>query len=296
LFIHEKQRITREDIHQYALIEAQSNLSNFTNRESAIMNLLKSSIALTCSTAALVAGTGILATTQQASAAAIASVTYNSSISSTATDWSTLDLGGETPYLQLPAFNVANLPAYHQAWATLTGVKITLSSTFTGTYTATRGNSGPLGSVSVSGGPFPGSGTAIPVGANVTAIGPAGTTFTLDLTPATTISSYTIARGETKTVSGITGSDSDFWTTTSPAQLAAFIGTGNLDFSASAGAFVSSVKPSGVSDQVNGFADLRAEVEYTYAVPEPMTMLGVGTALGFGTLFKRKLARKSKKD
>jgi hypothetical protein len=293
LFIHEKQRITRDDIHQHALIEAQSNLS-FHIRKLATVNLLKSSIALTCSTAALVAGTGILATTQQASAAAMASVTYNSSIPSTATDWYTLDLGGETSYLQLPAFNVANLPAYHQAWATLTGVKITLSSTFTGTYSATRTNTGISSPIRVSG--VNGIGSNIEVGANVTATGPAGTTFTLDLTPTTTIASYLINKGSTYTVSGLAASDTDNWSTNDATALVAFIGTGNLDFSASAGAFRKSTTPSGVTDGVNGFADLRAEVEYTYAVPEPMTMLGVGTALGFGTLFKRKLARKSKKD
>lgn len=32
------------------------------------------------------------------------------------------------------------------------------------------------------------------------------------------------------------------------------------------------------------------------AVPEPLTMLGAGTALGFGTFFKRKLAKKQQKD
>mgnify|MGYP006296136801 CR=1 FL=1 len=68
----------------------------------------------------LAASTGVLALSQQANAA---SVTYNSStnpavinIPVTSTDWATPP-GDTTPYLQIPSFNIANLPAYHQAWA-----------------------------------------------------------------------------------------------------------------------------------------------------------------------------------
>ncbi len=32
------------------------------------------------------------------------------------------------------------------------------------------------------------------------------------------------------------------------------------------------------------------------AVPEPLTLLGAGTALGFGTFFKRELSKKQKKE
>jgi hypothetical protein len=45
-----------------------------------------------------------------------------------------------------------------------------------------------------------------------------------------------------------------------------------------------------------GFDELRVLTAFTptAATPEPITMLGVGTAIGFGAAFKRKLAKKQK--
>jgi hypothetical protein len=108
------------------------------------------------------------------------------------------------------------------------------------------------------------------------------------LTPQGQVASYTIARGGSLTVSNITGSDTQNWSSTLPADLAAFTGSGKLNFEASATAFVNSFKPSGVSDQVNGSADLQAIVTYQYAVPEPITMLGASAAVAFGAAFKRR--------
>ncbi|MEB3190927.1 MAG: PEP-CTERM sorting domain-containing protein [Snowella sp.] len=255
------------------------------------LNFVAKKLTTGVTAAVLVTGAGVLILSQQANAA---SVTYNSStnpavinIPVTSTDWATPP-GDTTPYLQIPSFDIANLPAYHQAWAKLTGVTITLSSTFTGTYSATRNNSGLSSPVRVSGGPNSNSGNPIPVGATVSAIGPAGTTFTLDLTPQGQVASYTIAKNGSVTVSNITGSDTQNWSSTSSAALAAFTGSGNLNFQASATAFVNSFKPSGVSDEVNGSADLRAVVTYEYAVPEPITMLGASAAVAFGAAFKRR--------
>ena len=41
---------------------------------------------------------------------------------------------------------------------------------------------------------------------------------------------------------------------------------------------------------------LYSNIAYHQAVPEPLTILGAGTAIGFGTTFKRKLAQTKKKD
>lgn len=43
-------------------------------------------------------------------------------------------------------------------------------------------------------------------------------------------------------------------------------------------------------------SQLAFQVKGGYAIPEPLTMLGVGTALGFGTFFKQQLAKNQKKD
>lgn len=44
------------------------------------------------------------------------------------------------------------------------------------------------------------------------------------------------------------------------------------------------------------YNDMVVFVKDIEAVPEPLTMLGVGTAIGFGGFFKRELAKKQKKD
>ena len=92
------------------------------------LNFVAKKLTTGVTAAILATGAGVLVVSQQADAA---SVTYNSStnpavtnIPVTSTDWSTPP-GDTTPYLQIPSFDIANLPAYHQAWAKLTGVTIT---------------------------------------------------------------------------------------------------------------------------------------------------------------------------
>lgn len=48
-------------------------------------------------------------------------------------------------------------------------------------------------------------------------------------------------------------------------------------------------------NQANSAQIFGSLVKTQQAVPEPLTMLGVGTAMGFGTLFKRKMAKTAKK-
>ncbi len=52
--------------------------------------------------------------------------------------------------------------------------------------------------------------------------------------------------------------------------------------------------PGGWND-VDGTEAFQGIIE-VQAVPEPLTILGAGTALGFGTFFKRKLAKKQNKN
>ncbi len=74
-----------------------------------------------------------------------------------------------------------------------------------------------------------------------------------------------------------------------------FIGTGplNLEFTVSAGFDLSKPNINAVSTSE---ASGEATIAYTYAVPEPLTMLGAATAVSFGAAFKRRALKNSKKD
>ena len=102
-------------------------------------------------------------------------------------------------------------------------------------------------------------------------------------------------------------------TLTNPADLAAFLGNGTVDFFGNTQ--VSQTIRGGGGNAIarlNTLVDLGVTVEYNYdlvpkpptgivpkpltgTVPEPLTILGAGAAIGFGTAFKRKLARANKK-
>lgn len=88
-------------------------------------------------------------------------------------------------------------------------------------------------------------------------------------------------------VTGGTGSDTDSVSTTVPAELALYIGTGSFDVLMSSGTetFLSTTGGYGPIDPVTGITDGTVKVTYTY-IPEPATMSLL--ALGGLALLRRK--------
>ncbi len=95
-----------------------------------------------------------------------------------------------------------------------------------------------------------------------------------------------------RTVSGLTASA--VTSTTLTTNLTSFIGIGTVNAGLSASSVSSIAAPGNLSSFLNTFAGGTVTLTYDYtpqAIPEPLTVMGVITALGFGVGFKRKLKR-----
>lgn len=75
-----------------------------------------------------------------------------------------------------------------------------------------------------------------------------------------------------------------------------FIREGQPNFTATYGCSAGQFCDFTGDSRTNEWAFDILDVDDAAAVPEPLTMLGAGTALGFGTFFKRKLAKKQNKN
>ena len=110
--------------------------------------------------------------------------------------------------------------------------------------------------------------------------------------------STSIAPGITKTYSNVTVSDSKTFLFTAASMLDYFTGAGTGSLSARGQGLSSWAGSSNIASSFNTSASASYTITYDYssaAVPEPLTILGAATAVGFGAAFKRRALKNNKK-
>jgi hypothetical protein len=112
------------------------------------------------------------------------------------------------------------------------------------------------------------------------------------------IDSTTLAAGATKTYDAVTVSDSNTFSFSDLSTLAYFSGTGTGSLTATGLGFSGWTGSSNINTSFSTQASASYTVTYNYsaaAVPEPLTILGAATAVGFGAAFKRRALKNNKK-
>jgi len=112
------------------------------------------------------------------------------------------------------------------------------------------------------------------------------------------IDSTTLAAGATKTYDAVIVSDSKTFSFIDVPTLAYFSGTGTGILTATGSGFSGWSGSSNINTSFSTQASASYTITYDYsaaAVPEPLTMLGAATAVGFGAAFKRRTLKNNKK-